>query len=366
MVTFLKVKEIFESKGCKFEITEEEFNKTTHSIKEKYKYIASCTHEHEVWLNVFQNRNTGVKCPGCVTADNRIKTKVGTTPLIELEYHSIMYLKSIIQDYYDLKITFEGCLADVAIKPKEIEEDSWMMVQVKSTYKPTRGYSFKCTKTYKDCLVFLICDSDKKMWFFDGNDITVKDKISIGLKKSKYDENEVTKDDILESLENYYNNMKKFTFDIIDTPISDCQKIEREFRKYRENKITFLQFEYPNYQGVVFDFIVNNYKIQEKVSTTHKGKNSILFSLHKNNGKNSERKRQLTSYKKGDNDFYWFNLPDKKHFYVVPESVLIAQKYVDTPKRATFSLNPKNESWASPYLFDYDKVDIEKLKAMFV
>jgi hypothetical protein len=45
---------------------------------------------------------------------------------------------------------------------------------------------------------------------------------------------------------------------------------------------------------------------------------------------------------------------------------MIAKEYVNTPKRATFSLNPKNESWASPYLFDYDNVDIEKLKAMFV
>ena len=71
-----------------------------------------------------------------------------------------------------------------------------MMIQVKSTYKPTRDYSFKC-KEYKNCIIFCLCDSDKKMWILNGNSITVKNKIAIGLNKSKYDDNEVTKYDII-------------------------------------------------------------------------------------------------------------------------------------------------------------------------
>ena len=123
--------------------------------------------------------------------------KVGTKPFIELEQYSIMYLQDLIKKHYDLKITFDGCLADVAIKPKIIKEDSWMMIQAKSTYKPTRGYNFKCAKEYKDCIIFCLCDNDKKMWIFDGDTMTIKYKIAIGLNKSKYDDNEVTKDGII-------------------------------------------------------------------------------------------------------------------------------------------------------------------------
>jgi hypothetical protein len=344
-------------------MTEEEFNQKKRSTTEKYKYIASCGHKHEVWLHVFCNRNTGVKCPDCVIKDNTEKAKqvlkVGSNPFIELEHHSIMYLQDLVKKNYDLKITFDGCLADVAIKPKIIKEDSWMMIQVKSTYKPTRGYNFKC-KEYKDCIIFCLCDNDKKMWIFDGNNITVKDKIAIGLNKSKYDDNEVTKDDILSTLDNYYKTMKKFPFEHIDTPISDNHKVEKEYRKHRELKISFLEFEYPKFQGSVYDFMINNYKIQEKTNLCSKDKETVSFVLHKNNGKN-----KYTSYKKGDNDFYWLNLPDKKHFYVIPEQVLVDQKYIDTIKKTILPINLNTKSWISPYKFDYDNLDEGKLKAVF-
>jgi hypothetical protein len=195
--------------------------------------------------------------------------------------------------------------------------------------------------------------------------MTIKYKIAIGLNKSKYDLNEVTKDDILSTLNDYYKTMKKFSFELIDIPISDNQKTEQVYRKYRESKISFLEFEYPKFQGCVYDFTVNNYKVQEKVGTHYSNKNSIAFSLHKNNGK-TDGKRQLTSYKKGDNDFYWLNLPDKKHFYVIPEQVLIDQKYIDTIKKTTLIINLNAKAaWISPYKFDYENLDKGKLKAVF-
>ena len=65
MVSFKEVNDSFAEKECKLLISEEEFNKTSHSTTEKYKYIASCGHEHSVWFNVFKSRNTGVVCPAC-------------------------------------------------------------------------------------------------------------------------------------------------------------------------------------------------------------------------------------------------------------------------------------------------------------
>jgi hypothetical protein len=77
--------------------------------------------------------------------------------------------------------------------------------------------------------------------------------------------------------------MNTFSFDILNTPTSYCQKQEQEYRKLRETKIHFIEFIYPNMEGTVYDF-----KIQEK----------------------------------GDNDFYWLNCKNGK-FYVIPESILI-------------------------------------------
>ena len=105
---------------------------------------------------------------------------------------------------------------------------------------------------------------------------------------------------------------------------------------------------------------IDNFKIQEKVGAQSKGTNSIVFSLHKNNGR-----KEHTTYKKGDNDFYWLNLPDKKHFYVIPEQILIDQKYIDILNTKTFTVNANTKSWASPYKFDYDNLDEDKLKAVF-
>ena len=158
--------------------------------------------------------------------------------------------------------------------------------------------------------------------------------------------------------------MKKFNFEFIDTPISDRQKTEQVYRKHRESKISFIEFKCPKYQGCVYDFTIDNFKIQEKVGAQSKGKDFIVFSLHKNNGK-TDGKRQLTSYKKGENDFYCLNLPDKKHFYVIPEQILIDQKYIDILNTKTFTVNANTKSWASPYKFEYDNLDEDKLKAVF-
>lgn len=364
MVTFHEVQKLFESKGCRLDMTEEEFVSKKRTKTQKYKYIASCGHEHEVWLHVFLNRNTGVKCPQCVNAVNREKAlekyPVGTKLFLDLEYHSILYMKSIIDHAYDVEITCEGCLADVAIKPKKVKNDEWMMVQVKSCFKPNRGYNFKCSNKYTNCVIFCLCDSDKKMWLFDGNNVNISNKIAIGLKKSKYDDNEVTKDNLLEHLDAFYNKLTKTKFEITDTPISEKQKKERTYRKLRESMLPFIEFHYPSYHGTVYDFMISNYKVQEKVGYYSK-RSSVHFVLHKHNGYKSH-----TSYKKGDNDFYWLHFPDMKRFLVIPEYVLIERNYINTEKKKTLSIyDTASTEWIQPYLFEYASLDFNRLKDMF-
>ena len=368
MVNFPEVDNAFKEKGCKLLIDEEEFNKNKHSTIEKYKYIASCGHEHEVWLNVFKNRGTGIICPKCIinTSAKFQKENAILNPLknSNLEYENLIYFKEINESSFDIKLTREGCLADLALKPKNITHDLWMLIQVKSTIKPLRGYNFKCDSKYENCIILCICQSDKRMWAFDGNTINVKSKIAIGLYNSKYSEFEISIENVVKKFNAFYKTFPKYNFNIINTPISECQQLEYEYVRYREQKIN-LGYIYSDKQGLVYDFILNGYRVQEKVGYTQK-KNGVQFSLHKNNGKINGC-REFTSYKKGDADFYWLNIPNKQHFYIIPENELIERKYINIDTKKTIYLNPESDdkSWSKAYLFEYTKPDLDKIKTLF-
>ena len=371
MVKYNEVKEVFENWGCILLMSEEEFDLEPRITKEKYKYTAQCNHNHEIWFHIFKSSSSGRICPDCVhlNCSKNQKERLKLNPLSnnDLEYSSIEYLKSIIGDSFDVKINSEDCLSDCCIKPKHITEDKWLMIQMKSTLKPICTYSFHCSPRYKDCIIMCVCVSDKKMWLFDGNTIITK-KISIGLSKSKYDEFEITKNIIHEKITYYYNTFPKYDFETTDIPITQNCKLEWEYRIYRETMITCIPFIRNERQGLVYDFVVNGYKVQEKVGYK-KTKNGVSFTLDKRNGK-INGVRQSISYKTGDNDFYWLNVNDKKYFYIIPEHELLSRNYINTVKQSAIYLTPnakKNSKhfWANEYLFDYTKIDEEKLKKMF-
>ena len=368
MVTFNDVKEKFEEHKCQLLMTEDEFNLKPRTTQEKYPYIASCGHNHNVWFHIFKMRLTGVFCPKCVILRDAInqKEKCKLNPLsnLNLEYTILVYFKTLIGDKFDVKFNGEGCLADCCIKPKNSIDDKWLMIQMKSTLKPKRGYEFKSSSKYKNCLLMCICESDKKMWGFFGDTITTT-KISIGLNNSKYDENEFTTDTIHEKMTYYYNELPKYNFETINIPINPKQQLEHEYRIYREKMVNTISFIENEKQGLVYDFIINNFKVQEKVCSYKKNKNGIHFTLNKNNGKKKE-----ISYQQGDNDFYWLNVNNKKHFYIIPEHELLSRNHINTEKHASIYLTPNSKkgknSWANEYLFDYTKIDEEKMKRMFV
>ena len=237
---------------------------------------------------------------------------------------------------------------------------------MKSTTKPSTSdaYKFKCNSKYINCIIMCVCDSDKKMWIFDGNTITNSSCLSIGLTKSKYDEFEITTDTIHEKITHYYNELPKYDFETIDTPITPQHKLERKYRKLREENITYINFIRNYRQGLVYDFMINNFKIQEKVSSKMKNRNGITFSLQKSNGR-----KKTISYQQGDNDFYWLNVNNNQHFYIIPEHELLTRNHINFDKVIGIYLIPNSKtgknSWANEYLFDYTKIDEEKIKRMF-
>ena len=270
--------------------------------------------------------------------------------------------------YNDFEIikAFDGCNIDLIFRPKNMIEDKWVGIQVKTTGTRHLTYSFHLQKTYKNCLLLFYCCEDESMWIMPENTISDQTKISIGYNKSKYNIYKINKDTIFEKLNEYYQTTTKFSFEELDTPINIYQEREKEFRKFREEKIDFINFHYDNMEATVYDFKIGNIKIQEKVAKISDKEYRYKFCLCKNNGNGKHNQIQ---YDIGDNDFYWLNCDNKKTFFVIPEKALIDKGLIgnNNMKIPIFlsvtvkELLHKSISWLQPYMFNYEQVDKERL-----
>ena len=125
-------------------------------------------------------------------------------PLLPLSFGIITSKKEVKFKYwhFQVKKTFDGCRADIGIKPIVRIEDLWLGIQVKSTCKKTdRGvYDFKLNGiNYDNYLILCICLEDKKMWLIPYKNITGNQSIKISA-KSKYNHYEVISDNIYNKL----------------------------------------------------------------------------------------------------------------------------------------------------------------------
>ena len=366
----------FTDKNCTLLNTEQEFdtiqsdiltfNKTRGKkarLYPQFKYTASCGCENTVYFNVFRNRGTGVICPKCISKKNaQIKKEqnVGITNIYN-ELNCINYFNGLVNEHFEIVKCFDGCKCDIAYRPINITNDVWCGIQVKSTNILTREYSFHLDKNdYTNLIILCICFVDKKIWAIPYDIVKSMEKITIGLKRSKYNIYELN-ENIIDKLTQLYNDSHKFEFETLDTPQNIYQIREQEYRRYRENTLNFIKFEDNGIEGLVYDFKISEKKIQEKVGGIRKGGNGHLFCLWKNKGK-INGKSIYTQYKSGDNDLYWLNCEGKKYFYVIPEKILILYNFVDRDKKRVLYCNPSLKNiWYNEYLFDYENVDKEKI-----
>lgn len=368
--TYEMVCKKFEDKKCKLSYTKEEFNSFYINCSQKLKYVASCGHEHNISLGNFNELNKGLNCLLCVGKNTSIRltqlysndNKLGA---LEQELKGINYFKDLIQpDFISFK-AFDGCKADVIIKPKICSEDLWLGIQVKTTHDKTdQGkYTFRLNNgKYENCIILCFCETDKKMWLIPYEDIIeITSSIGISL-KSKYNKYEVTNENVIEKLNYYYEICNKLSFTILDTPTSKTGKQEQQYRKNRENKLDFIKFTNNGMEGLVYDFMIGNIKVQEKVGTfTHDNPNAFSFGLTKYDCR-INGKCVYKCYEKGDNDLYWLNCKNNL-FYVIPEYIFIEQGILGENGKKKLYVSPtnKNTEWCNDYLFDYNNVEKEKL-----
>ena len=365
--TFQTISKAFSDKGCALSITEEEFNTNTFgNNKRKINYIASCGHSNSVALNNFISLNQGIQCPSCVHKNTGLKLKElrsgeNKNSSIEQEFKCIQYFIGVINEYFQVKKTFDGCKADIVLRPADSISDLWLGIQVKSTCKKNdRGqYNFNLNRiNYDNSLILCICLEDKKMWLIPYEDVKGQIGIKISI-NSKYNHYEVNVNTIDNKLMNFYENMPKFQFDILTTPTSDTHKQEQYYRKLREENLDFIQFIYPDFEGNVYDFKISDKKVQEKVGFICKN-NTDSFGFHINK---SDGKKSNCSYKVGDNAVYWLHCKNTSRFYVIPESILIENGFIGDNCKQHIYISPTNlnTKWTDEYLFNYENIDKERL-----
>lgn len=373
MPTYTEIVERFKQGDCTLTTTEDEYNKLKNHMASVFGFIATCGHENTVTLTNFWYKGTGKICKECMkkkVSEKNTKSRVDYDSHAQ-EYDGYEKIASYIEDEFEIEKTNEGCLSDMLVRPKYMKDDKWMMIQLKTTKDICHNlYTFSFRNSYyPNCIIVCICLKDEKLWVLDNTEVFGKSKLNIGVTtKSEYLVNQVSSKNVSEKLHTIYALSSKVRYASGMLPLSINQQQEQSYRLLREQKLCFLNFEYPKVEAREYDFLVNGYKIQEKVATIAKKntKNPLsIVGLYRTGTKGGHTH---TCYNKGDNDFYWIWKKDNKTtFYIIPEQTLIHKKKIQVDgnldnKSKSFVLSEWTEDFA--YSLDDPKLQ-HKLEQLF-
>lgn len=383
------IKNAVEKKGCRVLISkidfETEFKKTGKRMCEtKFEIECICGHNKITNMQSFI-KLTYYECSSC--SKSKIHQKITLTNTSSdgsnlsnlIEHNGYLFLKSLLCLEFDITRLDEGTDADILCKPKFVEDDKWIKVQLKNTEKQCQNdkYYFSTKrKYYKGMIIVCACVKDCILWLIDPE--VVKNMVGISISVNpgtKYDKYKCDISDICGTFFKLYNNdyYTKVSIESCNVPISWTTKIEKTFRELRIKNLDFIKFEKLDIPGSCTDFIVNGKKVQEKVSNkTIKSSTSIYITF----GLFRHIKKKLPPYLKGDNDLYWFHLPIENLFYMIPETKLIEHGYIGKKAKISISLYPFETtvtlktkgimSWfANEFMFDYNNLDRSKLSILF-
>jgi hypothetical protein len=368
--------ERFTNKQCTLITTLEEYTKNEDKYK-KVNIIASCGHKrNDVFIHDFFNKGCGNRCNDCVkkeTKDKVINKEVKTN---EIEYLAYNLFKDNLHDFEVIR-TNEGCIVDIIIKPKNkvfSNNELYLPIQLKSILSPlstefnnnnTKLYSFNglIKDRYKNMVILLICIQEKKFWILDNDNLQTDGKISIGKTSDTYSKYRVDITNINSKFIELYDKNKSWynTKEHFNTSNNIYQQIEKEYNILRKTKLDFITFTKPFIDMQAYDFLIGTRRVQEKVCGIRKDRPEYRCLLSRSNGyKNGKLLKK--GYKLGDNDFYWFNLPDMNTFYIIPEKILYDMNKIGDDKIKMLYI-PFNDTdhWLYDYKFYYDKPDKKKI-----
>jgi hypothetical protein len=305
---------------------------------------------------------------------NNYNNEIGAQIHSIQEGDTLLTIKKLLHNDFEVKKSHEGCLCDAIIRPYNIEDDFWLPIQLKTNSGAVvQQYSFSKINKYPNMIVLMVYIPLEKMWMINGSLLTDLKCFTIGKKLSKYSQYEINKDDLSKILMNVYNTSSYNDYPInktqLQTSMIPRQKSQQKEHTNRMKRETYIGDEltitYPNYDGMKHDCIINGMKIQDKTCNRVRQLSVLRVILEK-------------KYKKGDNDFYWLNVSDEKYsnkFYVLPEKLLIDFEIIsDTSCKTSFYVCFEKESVINrsklykemnKYLFDYTDLDKKKFLSMF-
>lgn len=362
--------------GCTLITTKDEFIANHMNSKSFYDIIATCGHPNRVKYDMFKAQSCGIKCKLCTVLSVKSKLQKESNNA-DIEYQGFCYLRDILQPTFQVKKCNEGTCADFAVKLSKNETDSWVPVQLKVTKQFSKQYSnnytFNMGASNYYIPVILLCLQDKRTWIMDGAGIQGLQSIRIGSKRSKYSANEVLH--IVEFFANKWDGFEKHTFESINIPISKNQQREQVYRRLREQYLSYIDFVYPECEGLVYDFMINGKKVQEKVASYQIKRQKRCDSSYVVKLSRSTTAKKTRQYEYGENDFYWINLPNCTTFFVIPEEVMlqygkISNKGECNPKTSMLAVYPtKREksktNWMHNYAYDYKTITSEQINSIF-
>lgn len=361
---YTTIKEAFASKGCRLLTTEEEYVEGNFNAKSNYKITSQCGHETIVKYDMFKAKSTGVNCKNCIFESFRQRKLESRSE--ETEYTGYVRIRDALIKDNKLVISkmVEGTKADFSVKPIGEPTDNWLPVQLKVTESPSlvnsNNYSFrKVGNGYDGMLVLCFCIATERIWLLPSEVVKGLSTLSIGAKTSKYQPYEIALSELSNKLMEFYyidaicekNTKAKFNI-----PVSEQQRREQEYRRVREDAFPSLSFQYPEQEKLCYDFIVNGLKVQEKVATRVRKRGKLV------EGSFIVNLMSHRAYKYGENDFYWVNIPGKEMFYLIPESELHSNGFLDNPRHKQLPFYPGKDKpeikhkWVENYCFRYDRI----------
>jgi len=380
--TYIEIVNAFAEHECKLLTTEDEFLKMVEnqkSIKKKanigwlkFKFIAQCKHENEVFFNDFTRKHSGILCKPCryaQMAENK-RQEVKLSPIVSnnviIEHEGYKICKEFLNNDFEIYTTNNCCLADFIIKPIDVLENKYLGVQLKVCIKSVNGtYAFsRLNKGYQDLAIVCVCIAEKKIWVFDHNDLQGKNRLSIGRSKEEYNKFLIPLDEFNKCCRKFYDYKPQFTKEQLMIPLTLKCKVEHEYRVRRENELGFISFENVEIDNAIFDFIINGKKHQEKVASFRRRNGVVTKTYLVPICKWNHTYNKKTSYDKGDNDFYWVWLRDTTIFFVFPEKILIDKNIIGIQIQSSLSFNLNVKDWKQDYLFDLHDLDKDKLTSL--
>ncbi len=373
---------IFQDNNCELTTTKEEFDLLNGRLSASiFSFKASCGHDNTVTLTNFVQKGSGVICKKCMKSQvsaklkefNQDNDKPASKCLVQ-ESDVFKKFNNLLSNELDIIKTHEGCTADFIIKPKNIQEDKWLGIQLKTTQGICHDlYSFILHdghSKYENMIILCHCIADNSSWLIPYDKVShIKSKLNIGLtERSVYSKFKVKLNKISEVLINYYFITKLDISEIFMIPKNIYQQQEIKYRKLREEYCNFLEFKYPDIEQCYYDFTVNNKQIQEKVTWKKPNrKDSYIAALFRNTS-NNKRKNYLL----GMNDYYWIHIPDSDIFYILPESELYKNGFIKDPNKEeseykmflNLSIN-FSDGWYNDYKYNYKNLDKEFISKIF-